>query len=65
MKNRKKYCGLKLVGEKWNEMVYVSHLVMRYDKLNKKRKAVNDFIKEQWLTNHLCFIDIENINLEC
>ena len=46
-------------------MVYISHLVMKYDKLNKKRKAVNDFIKQQWLTNHLCFIDNENINLEC
>ena len=31
--------------------------------LSMKRKEVNDFIKQQCLTNHLCFIDNENINL--
>ena len=44
-------------------MVYISSLIIRNDKLDKKRKEVNDFIKQQCLTNHLCFIDNENINL--
>ena len=43
-------------------MVYISSLVIRNDKLNKKRKEVNDFIKQQYLANHLFFIDNENIN---
>ena len=44
-------------------MVYISSLVTRNDKLDKKQKEVNDFNKEQCLTKHLCFIDNENINL--
>ena len=44
-------------------MVYISSLVIRNNKLDKKRKEVNDFIKQQCVTNHLFFIDNENINL--
>ena len=44
-------------------MVYISSLVIRNNKLDKKRKEVNDFIKQQCLSNHLVFIDNENINL--
>ena len=46
-----------------NTMVDISNLIIRNDKLDKKQKEVNDFIKHQCLTNYLCFIDIENINL--
>ena len=53
--------SLPLKNEK--TMVYISSLIIRNDKLDKKRKEVNDFIKQQCLTNHLCFIDNENINL--
>ena len=53
--------GLSVKNEK--TMVYISSLIIRNDKLDKKRKEVNDFIKQQCLTNHLCFIDNENINL--
>ena len=38
-------------------------MFIRNDKLDKKRKEVNDYIKKQCLTNHLFFIDDENINL--
>ena len=53
--------GLSVKNEK--TMVYISSLIIRNDKLDKKRKEVNDSIKQQCLTNHLCFIDNENINL--
>ena len=53
--------GLSLDNEK--TIVYISSLIIRNVKLDKKRKEVNDFIKQQCLTNHLCFIDNENINL--
>ena len=43
-------------------MVYISSLIIRNDKLDKKQKEVNDFIKQQCLINHLCFIDNESIN---
>lgn len=42
-------------------MVYISSLVIRNDKSDKKRKEINDFIKQQYLTKHLLFID--NIKL--
>ena len=45
--------GLSLKNEK--TMVYISSLVIRNDKLDKKRKEVNDFIKQQCLTNHLYY----------
>ena len=51
--------GLSVKNEK--TMVYISSLIIRNDKLDKKRKEVNDFIKQQCLTNHLCFIDNENL----
>ena len=54
--------GLSVKNEK--TMVYISSLIIRNDKLDKKQKEVNDFIKQQCLTNHLCFIDNENINLK-
>ena len=44
-------------------MVYISSLIIRSNKLDEKRKEVNDLIKQQCLTNQLCFIDNENINL--
>ena len=53
--------GLLVKNEK--TMVYISSLVIRNDKLDKKRKEANDFIKQQCLTNRLCFIDNKNINL--
>ena len=53
--------GLSVKNEK--TMVYISSLIIRNDKLDKKRKEVNYFIKQWCLTNHLCFIDNENINL--
>ena len=52
--------GLSVKNEKTK--VYISSLVIRNDKLDKKRKKVNDFIKQQCLTKHLSFIDNENIN---
>ena len=42
-------------------MVYISSLVITNDKSDKKRKEINDFIKQQCLTKHLLFID--NIKL--
>ena len=53
--------GLSVKNEK--TMVYISSLVIRNDKLDKKRKKFNDFIKQQCLTKHLLFIDNENIKL--
>ena len=46
--------GLPVKNEK--TMVYISRLVIRNNKLDKKRKEINDFIKQQCFTNHLCFI---------
>ena len=45
--------GLSVKNE--NTMVYISSLVIRNDKLDKKRKKVNDFIKQQSFTRHLLF----------
>ena len=53
--------GLSVKNEK--TMVCVSSLVIRNDKLDKKRKEVNDFIKQQCLSKHLLFIDNANIKL--
>ena len=44
-------------------MAYISSLVVRNDKLDTKRKEVNDFIKQQCLTKHLLFVDNENMKL--
>ena len=43
--------------------VYVSSLIIRYDKLDKKWKEVNELIKKHRLSKHVLFMDNENINL--
>lgn len=43
--------------------MHILSLVIRNDKLDKKRKEVNDFLKQQGLIGHLFLIDIKNINL--
>ena len=43
-------------------MVYISSLIIINNKLEKKRKEINNFIKQQYLTKHF-FINNENINL--
>ena len=43
--------NLGLSGKNEKTMVYISSLVIRNDKLDKKRKEVNDFIKQQCFTN--------------
>ena len=54
--------GLSVKNEK--TMVYISSLVIRNDKLDKNEKKLMILFKlQQCLTNHLCFIDNENINL--
>ena len=53
--------GLSVKNE--TTMVYISSLVIRNDKLDKKRKEISDFIKQLCLTNNLFFKDNENINL--
>ena len=45
--------------------VYISSLVKRNDKLDKKRKEGNAFIKQQCLIKHLPFIDNENKIFTC
>ena len=45
------------------KIVYISNLVLRNDKLDKKRKEVNNFIKQQCLTTHLLFRENENMKL--
>ena len=49
--------GLSVKNEKTK--VYISSLVIRNDKLDKKLKEVNDFIKKHYLTKHLSFIDLK------
>ena len=53
--------GLLVTNE--DTMVYLSSFVLRNDKLEKRQMEVSDFIKQQCLTNHLCFVDNEDINL--
>ena len=54
--------GLSVKNEK--TMVYISSLVIRNDKLDKNEKKLMILFKlQQCLTNHLRFIDNENINL--
>ena len=53
--------GLSVKNEKTK--VHILSLVIRNDKLDKKRKEVNDFLKQQGLIGHLFLIDNKNINL--
>ena len=44
-------------------MAYISSLVIRNDKLDKKRKKVNEFMIKKCLTKHFLFVDDENVKL--
>ena len=46
--------GLSVKNEK--TMVYISSVVIRNDRLDKKRKEVIYFLKQQCFTNHLFFL---------
>ena len=42
-------------------MVYLSSVAIRNDRLDKKRKEVNYFLKQKCFTNHLFFLQIAKI----
>ena len=53
--------GLSVKNEK--TIVYISSLIIRNDKLDIKRKEVNEFIEKQCIFNQLLFLYNRNTNL--
>ena len=53
--------GVSVKNEK--TIVYISSLIIRNEKLDKKWKQVDELIEKQWLVNHLLFLYNENIKL--
>ena len=53
--------GLSVKNEK--TIVYISSLIIRNDKLDIKRKEVNEFIEKQCIFNQLLFLYNKDINL--
>ena len=53
--------GVSVKNEK--TIVYISSLIIRNEKLDKKWKQVNELIEKQWLVSHLLFLYNENIKL--
>ena len=53
--------GVSVKNEK--TIVYISSLIIRNDKLDKKWKQIDELIEKQCLVNHLLFLYNENIKL--